>query len=207
MLRVYGRANSINVRKVLWILEELGVSYEREDWGRGFRPTTEEPYASINPFGVIPAIDDDGFILRESHSIVRYLVSKHERSDLYPNDLKQRAIVEAWMDWGGGDGYDHARPVTHAKVFNNPDYQDPRIQERAIAGWNRQMSLLDSALAATGPHLLGEQFTIADIPAGLLVNRWYSIDFEKPVLAHLQRYYDKLAERGPYQLHGRNGTP
>ena len=99
MLKVYGRANSINVRKVLWMLGELGLPYEREDWGRGYRPTSDQVFRAINPVGVVPVIDDGDFRLRESNTIVRYLAEKHGRADLYPKDLRQRARVEAWMDW------------------------------------------------------------------------------------------------------------
>ena len=94
MLRVYGRANSINVRKVLWMLDEVGVKYEREDWGRGFKSTDDPVFRKINPVGVVPVIDDGDFRLRESNTIVRYLAEKHGRADLYPKDLKQRATIE-----------------------------------------------------------------------------------------------------------------
>ena len=87
MLKVYGRANSINVRKVLWMLDEVGETYEREDWGRGYRSTDDPVFRKINPVGVVPVIDDGAFRLRESNSIVRYLAGKHRRLDLYPADL------------------------------------------------------------------------------------------------------------------------
>src|SRR5262245_17036780 len=99
MLKVYGRANSINVRKVVWVLGELSRPYEGEEWGRGFRPTSDPVFREINPVGVVPVIDDGNFRLRESNTIVRYLADKHGRVDLYPNDLQRRATVEAWMDW------------------------------------------------------------------------------------------------------------
>ena len=98
MLKVYGRANSINVRKVLWMLEEVGETYEREDWGRGYRSTDDPIFREINPVGVVPVIDDGAFRLRESNTIVRYLAAKHDRADLYPTDLQARARTESWMD-------------------------------------------------------------------------------------------------------------
>ena len=91
MLKIYGRANSINVRKVLWTVEEIGLPFTREDWGRGYRPTSDPEFLKLNPFAVVPVIDDDGFILRESHAISRYLAAKHGRTDLYPTDPKTRA--------------------------------------------------------------------------------------------------------------------
>ena len=99
MLRILGRANSFNVRKVLWVCDELGVPYAREDWGRGFRPTTDDEFLKINPIGLVPAVIDDGVVLRESNAIVRYLAAKHGDGSLYPTDLVRRANVEQWMDW------------------------------------------------------------------------------------------------------------
>jgi glutathione S-transferase len=116
MLKVYGRANSINVRKVLWMLGELGLDYEREDWGRGFRPTSDPVFQKINPVGVVPVIDDGDFRLRESNTIVRYLASKHGRDDLYPTELKARALTEAWRDWGSTEAANGMRSVFHALV-------------------------------------------------------------------------------------------
>jgi len=204
MLKIYGRANSINVRKVLWMADEIGLKYEREDWGRGFRSTDDPAFRKLNPVGLVPVIDDDGFILRESNTIVRYLADKHGRGDLYPKDLKTRATVESWMDWAATDMMTGLRPVFHALVVKNPDYQTQ--VEAGIRDWTRQMRVLDEHLAH-GPYVMGKDFTIGDIPAGLAVNRWFAIDFKKPELKAVSAYYDRLAERPAYRAHGRNGTP
>ena len=205
MLKVYGRANSINVRKVLWMLGELGLPYEREDWGRGFRPTADPVFRKINPVGVVPVIDDESFRLRESNTIVRYLADKHGRADLYPKDPKQRATVESWMDWASTELAGGMRPVFHALVVKNPAYAG--MVESAAKEWGAQMQVLDDYLATSGPFVMGQAFTVGDIPVGLVVNRWYSIDFQKPEFKAVAAYYDRLAERPPYRAHGRNGTP
>ncbi len=205
MLRVYGRANSINVRKVLWMLGELGLPYEREDWGRGYRPTADPVFRAINPVGVVPVIDDGAFRLRESNSIVRYLADKHSRADLYPMDLQQRATVQSWMDWASTEFAQGMRPVFHALVVKNPAFA--ALVEGAIKDWTQQMQVLDDHLAETGPYVTGQAFTVGDIPVGLVVNRWYAIDFPKPELKAAAAYYDRLAERPAYREHGRNGTP
>jgi glutathione S-transferase len=213
MLKVYGRANSINVRKVLWMLGELGVPYEREDWGRGFRPTADPVFRAINPVGVVPVIDDGdpasgsgvSFRLRESNTIVRYLADKHERADLYPKDPQQRATVESWMDWASTEFANGMRPVFHALVVKNPAYAG--MVESGAKEWAGQMQVLDDHLAKAGPYVMGEAFTVGDIPVGLVVNRWYSVDFPKPEFKAVAAYYDRLAERPPYRAHGRNGTP
>lgn len=207
MLKIYGRANSINVRKVLWVADEIGLSYDREDWGRGFRPVTDPEYKRVNPFGVVPTIDDDGFVLRESQTIVRYLAVKHGRDDLYPQTPEQRFPIEAWMDWSGNDLYEFARPVVHSLVFKTPGYEDPELARKGAEDWGKRMQMLEGYLAENGPFLMGDNFTIADIPCGLVVNRWFAIEFAKPELPHTAAYYDRLAERAPYRTHGRNGTP
>lgn len=207
MLKIYGRANSINVRKVLWIADEIGIPFTREDWGRGYRPTNEPDFRKVSNFGVVPVIDDDGFVLRESNTICRYLASKHGRTDLYPADLRTRATVEAWMDWGATDFYNGIRPVVHGLVFKTPGY-DQKAIDAGIKEWSAQMRRLDDVLAETkGGYLMGSQFTLADVPSGLGVNRWYSIEFPKTEYKAVAAYYDRLAERAPYRAHGRNGTP
>src|SRR5262245_19703329 len=205
MLKVYGRANSINVRKVLWMLGELDLAYEREDWGRGFRPTDDPLFRKINPVGVVPVIDDGDFRLRESNTIVRYLADKHGRADLYPKDLQRRAIVESWMDWSSTELYEGMRAVFHGLVVKNPAFAG--LVEGAAKTWAAQMQVLDDYLAKGGPYVTGQAFTIGDIPVGLVVNRWYSIDFAKPAYKAVAAYYDRLSERPPYRQHGRNGMP
>jgi glutathione S-transferase len=205
MIKVYGRANSINVRKVLWVLDEVGAPYDREDWGRGYRPTSDPVFQAINPFGVVPVIDDGEFRLRESNAIVRYLADKHGRADLYPKELTARATVESWMDLAATDLANGMRPVFHGLVVKNPAFV-PHVQD-GTKEWAVQMRRLDDHLAANGPYVTGNAFTIGDIPVGLVVNRWFTIPFDKPELKAVAAYYDLLAERPPYKTHGRNGMP
>ena len=207
MLKIYGRANSINVRKVLWAAEEMGIPFAREDWGHGFRSTSEPDFVKFSPFGVVPVIDDDGFILRESNTIVRYLATKHNRADLFPTDLRTRATVESWMDWAQTELMSGVRPVFHGLVVKNPAFQAPDVIAAGAKEWAQQMRLLENHLIANGPYLMGKNFTIADIPAALVVNRWFAIEFEKPVFKTLTAYYDRLAMRPAFRKHGRNGTP
>lgn len=207
MFTVYGRANSINVRKVLWMLDEVGQSYTRQDWGRGYRPTSEPEFMAVSSFGVVPVIDDEGFVLRESQTIVRYLADKFRRADLYATDLQTRARTEAWMDWASTDLYSAARPVFHAMIVNAKDPATAVAPPEGIASWTQQMVRLENALAKSGPFLMGPAFTIADIPAAMVVNRWFALRFDKPSLPAIAAYYDRLALRPAYRAHGRNGTP
>lgn len=206
MLKIYGRANSINVRKVLWAADEVGEPFAREDWGRGFRPTSEPEFQKLSPVGVVPVVDDNGFILRESQTIARYLATKHGRADLYPTELKARASCEMFMDWAQTEFAAGMRSVFHGHHLKNPLFSDPKTIAAGVAEWSKQMAILDSHLNTNGPFLLGSAFTLADIPVGLIVNRWFSIAFERPKFDAVAAYYDRLGERKAYRTHGRNGT-
>ena len=99
MLKIWGRTNSVNVKKALWCLEELGLQYERTDAGMQYGVVNTPEYRKMNPNGLVPTMDEDGFILWESHSIVRYLAAKYGKGVLWPMDERTRAIANQWMDW------------------------------------------------------------------------------------------------------------
>lgn len=61
MLKILGKASSINVRKVLWTCAELQIPFERQDWGSGFRDTNTPEFAALNPNAMVPVIDDEGW--------------------------------------------------------------------------------------------------------------------------------------------------
>ena len=92
-LRIWGRANSINVQKVLWACGELGLAFERIDAGGAFGIVNSPEYKAMNPNSIVPAIDDDGFVLWESNAITRYLAAKHGAGTLWPSDLRVRALA------------------------------------------------------------------------------------------------------------------
>ena len=207
MLKIYGRPNSLNVRKVLWLCEEVGLPFERTDWGRDHRPTNEPEFMRVSIFGVVPVVDDDGFIIRESNTIIRYLCSKHGRHDLYPLDLRQRALVEQWMDYGNTDLGTGMRPVFQGQVLGMKPHSIPEVVAWGAADWNKQMSRVDAQLQQSAPYLAGAAFTLADIPAGLMIHRWMTLDFEKPALKALSAYYARLCDRPAFRKHGCNGMP
>ena len=208
MLKIYGRANSINVRKVLWTVDEIGIPFEREDWGRGFRPVTDPAFLALNPFGLVPVIDDGGFVLSESHAICRYLASTHSREDLLPADPKQRATVESWMEWQGTEVSNAQRGVVMTKLFNIALPGGQEVIDDSLAQWPKRMAVMEAQLGKTGAYIAGPDFTLADVCIGLAVNRWFGTPTgAKPAFPAIAAYYDLLAERPGYQRYGRNGTP
>ena len=207
MLKIYGRPNSINVRKVLWLCDEIGLPYERTDYGRDYRTTSDPEFMKVSIFGVVPVVDDDGFILRESNTIVRYLCTKHGRGDLYPTEPKARALVEQWMDYASTDLYRGMPPVFQGMVLGSKPMSLPEVVAWGLADWHKQMERLDTHLKAGNAYLAGAGFTVGDIPAGLLVHRWTTVAPDKPRLPALEAYYRRLCERPAFQKHGCNGMP
>jgi len=207
MLRILGKPMSINVRKVLWLCEELALPYELEPWGAGYRDTQAPEFVALNPNALVPVVVDGDAVLWESNTICRYLAGKHGRDDLLPREVLARARVEQWMDWQGGDLNNAWRYAFMSLVRKSPAHQDPAAVQASTAAWNRHMAILDRQLAQAGGFAAGPAFTLADIGLGLSVNRWLMTTIERPALAHVQAYYDRLGTRAGFRQHGCNGTP
>jgi glutathione S-transferase len=209
MLKIYGRANSINVRKVLWAVDEIGIAYSREDWGRGFKPLSDPAFLAVNPLALIPAIDDDGFILSESNTIIRYLAAKHGRTDLLPTDLKAHAEIERWMDWQSADFANSWRAAFLGLIVKQQVPGGDEAIQASLRDWPAKMKIVEAQLSRTGGYIAGPSFTLADIPMGLAVHRWFAseLPIEKPDLLATSAYYEQLSTRAPFMTHVRNGLP
>lgn len=205
MLRIYGYAASINVRKVLWTCAELGLDFTREDWAGPFRPTSDPAFLALNPVGLVPVINDDGAILWESNAIVRYLAASHGRTDLLPADPRARARIEMWMDWQASDFNNSWRAAFQGLVRKNPEFQDARAIERSMASFAQMVGVIDAELAKSGGYICGPRFSLADIPIGLSIHRWRSMPADKPRFADIDRYYERLCQRTGFRQYGRDG--
>ena len=172
MVRILGKASSINVRKVLWTAAELGVAFEREDWGSGFRSTQEPAFLALNPHAMVPVLVDGDAVLWESNTICRYLATHYGGDSLLARDAFARAQVEQWMDWQATELNNAWRYAFMGLVRNSPAHQDPAQIAAGIAGWNRHMGLLERHLASSGDYVAGGAFSLADIVLGLSTHRW-----------------------------------
>jgi glutathione S-transferase len=207
MLRILGKASSINVRKVLWTCAEIGVHYEREDWGSGFASTRTAEFLALNPNGLVPVIEDEAGVLWESNTICRYLAGKHGRDDLLPTAPRERALVERWMDWQATDLNASWRYAFVALVRQDPVFADPAQISASARAWNANMGILERQLAATGGYAVGETFTLADVVLRLSVNRWMMTPIDHADCPTVTAYYERLCERPGFREHGRNGIP
>ena len=208
MLRLWGRLSSINVRKVVWTAQELALPLQRTDAGGQFGIVRDPHYLGLNPNGLVPLIEDEGgVVLWESNTIIRYLATRHGANALYPAEARARARVDQWIDWQASDLNSAWRYAFLSLVRLSSAHQDSQAMGASCAEWSRYMQILDRQLEATGGHVAGSRFSLADIPVGLSVNRWFHTPFERPPLAAVSDYYARLSERPGFCLYGNNGMP
>ncbi|WNY29544.1 glutathione S-transferase [Acinetobacter calcoaceticus] len=208
MLKILGRDNSINVRKVLWLCEELNLEYEREDWGRGVLSTQSPEFLQLNPNGQIPVVLDGDLVLWQSNSIIRYLANAYDKEHLlYPTQAKERFFVDQWLDWQAIELNNSWTYTIMSLLRHSPDHQDPNLLQQGIDKWNRHMQMLDQQLAKTQAYVAGSQFSLADIPIGLSVQRWKATPFDHPTLNHVDQYFELLNQRAGFLKWGNNGEP
>ena len=192
MLRVLGRETSINVRKVLWTADALGIPYEREDWGMPLRDPKVPEFLRLNPNGQVPVIVDSDFVLHESGAIMGYLCDKHGETSLLPREARARGLVMQWLLWQATELNAQWGYAVYALLRKEPGYEDQDRITDSARRWGAKMRMLEDRLAQTGRYVAGEAFTIADIALGLSVRRWMAIPAEKPELPAVRRYYDEL---------------
>ena len=200
MFTIYGRPNSSNVRKVLWLCEEIGqTGYERVDYGRGFKPIDSPEYVALNPNMVVPTLVDGDFVLWESNAILRYLATRHGPEEIYPKDPAARAKVEMWLDWQLTTLLTGVRLLFQGLHVKDPAHTAPGQLESAGKLATQSMEILDANLAVSGGYVAGDTLTIADCAIGMFVHRWYALPIERREFPALEAYYGRLRKRAPFQ--------
>ncbi|CAB3762187.1 glutathione S-transferase family protein [Paraburkholderia humisilvae] len=207
MVKILGKATSINVRKVLWACAELQIPFEQEDWGDGFRSTQAPEFLALNPNGLVPVVRDGDFVLWESNSIIRYLASRYHGGWLYPAEPLARARVDQWMDWQATDLNRSWGYAFLGLVRRSPAHQDAAGIADSLERWAKHMRVLNGQLEGTGAFIAGSQFSLADIPIALSVNRWFGTPFEHPHFPAIAEYFERLNERSAFSRYCRNGQP
>ncbi len=222
MLRLWGRTSSINVRKVLWTLQELGVPFERIDAGLAYGHNHTPDYLAKNPNALVPLLEDGDFTLWESNAIVRYLCARYgaptlatscaslppegaapclgrpgaaaTASALYPDDLRTRLDAERWMDWQQTTLNRAGGPAFIQWIRTPAEQRQPAVIAQSVAATEPLLKMLDAHLA-NRPWMAGEQFTMADIPIGCEIHRWWGLPQPRPALPHLARWYAAVLAR------------
>ncbi len=199
-LTVWGRANSVNVQKVLWCLRELDLAYARIDAGMAFGRNHDPDYLAMNPNARVPTLVDGDFVLWESNSIMRYLVLAYGKgSTIYPAAPKVRAGVDRWLDWTLSTLQPVDRPVFWALVRTPAAQRDMVAIQKDADAEAVQWRIVDHHLASRR-FIEGDDFTIADIALGAYARRWFGVEgISKPKFPHLERWFAQFAGRPGFQ--------
>ena len=193
-LHLWGRLSSINVRKVVWTLQHLGLPFERTDAGMAFGVVNTPAYLALNPNALVPTLQDGDFTLWESNAIVRYLCARYGNAELYPEDLAQRFDAERWMDWQQTT-LNRESGGAFVQWFRTPaDKRDPAVIACSTAATEPALAQLNHHLADR-PWVCGERFSMADIPVACDVHRWFALPQPRPAWPHLERWFAAILAR------------
>jgi glutathione S-transferase len=196
-LRLLGRNTSSNVQKVAWCLVELGLRYERENYGGAFAGNDQPAYLELNPNGLVPTLIDGDVVVWESNTITRYLCNRCAPTPLYPLDPGERSNVERWMDWQLSRIGEVFGPMYRALIREQrtaADVEPLRVKAAQL------MAMLDSTLSSRS-YLAGPGLTLADITLGPFAYRWFELPIARPGLPALRRWYEALQSRPAYREH------
>ena len=194
MLKIWGRLSSINVKKVVWTAQELGLDVQRTEAGGLFGVVKTLDFMQLNPNSLVPVIEDDDFTLWESNVIVRYLCAKHSASQMYPTDLRERFAAEQWMDWQQTSMNPASRPGFWQLIRTPPEQRNAELLAESNAAVEALMATLDAHLAGQA-FMVGEQFSMADIPAACEVHRWFNLPQTRVGRPNIERWYESLYTR------------
>ncbi len=198
MLTVWGRANSANVQKVLWTLEELSVPYAREKVGGSFGGNRDADFLRMNPMGLVPVVRDGDVTMFESNAIVRYLCARYRDGLLRPKDHRHLALAEQWMEWQHNV---FAAPVV--VMFIN-QVRTPPGQANAAAVAEAEKKAIE-ALRVADDHLsrhdwfAGPDFSFGDIVMGVFLWRYLGLDCDKPEMPHVREWLDAVEKREAFR--------
>ena len=193
-LQIWGRISSINVKKVVWAAQELGLDFDRHEAG-GVHGVVKTPaYVALNSNSQIPVMEDADYVLWESNVITRYLCAKHSPGNLYPFDLQERFDAERWMEWQQTMVNPASRNGFWHLIRLPVDQRDPALIAQSNAAVELLMAMLDAHLASRS-FMVGERFTMADIPLGCEVQRWFGLPQTRENRPNLERWFATLLTR------------
>jgi len=193
-MKLWGRISSINVRKVVFALEECGVPYDREDAGMEHGIIGTPEFKALNPNNLVPVIDDDGFVLWESNAIVRYIADRYGRDVLLPSTTSARATADAWMEWQVTTLNPALRDSFLQLIRTPVDQRDPALIEASRERMEQALAILDQHLGRH-PYIAGNRFSMGDIPVALTVHRWLNLPVHRANHDNVSSWFTRVSAR------------
>lgn len=153
--------NDSRSQRILWLLEELGLSYQIERYERDGRTRLAPPaLKAIHPLGKSPVITDDGRVIHESGAIVDYLIRRHGRGRLQPSpETPAYDNYVQWLHYAEGSAMLPLLLNLYASRLGEAKAPlVPRIDSEIA----NHLGYIDDALKGR-QYLLGSELTGADI--------------------------------------------
>jgi len=201
MLKIWGRKTSSNVQKAMFAIGELKLPHERIDIGGPFGKNKEPAYLAMNPNGLVPTLEEeDGFLLWESNSIIRYLAAKHGAGALEPSDPHTRARASKWMDWQLSVFGPALTPVFWGLIRTPVEQRDHKAIADGKVRSTAAVKILDEQFAKT-LYAAGDAFSMGDIPISIMAYRYCELVPERPEFANFERWYAAIAARQAFRDH------
>ena len=194
MLKLWGRNSSSNVEKITWACEEMGLDYDHAEVGGKFGGLNEDSYRAMNPNMLVPAIEDDGFMLWESNAILRYLAETYGQDTLWIGDTKTRAVADQWMDWCQTVVRPTMLPIVFGLIVPPPEQRNPEMMEMELRTAEIVWGIFNDFLEGRD-FVAGERFTMGDIPPAVMAYRWFWADINHPKLEPLEAWFARMRER------------
>lgn len=201
MIKIWGRNTSSNVQKAMFAVGELNLAHKRIDIGGPFGMNKEPPYLALNPNGLVPTLEeDDGFLLWESNSIIRYLAAKYGAGTLEPSDLYARALAGKWMDWQLSVLGPALTPVFWGLIRTPVEQRDHKAIADGKVKTTAAVRILDEQFAKT-PYAAGDVFSMGDIPIAIMCYRYRELVPERPAFPNFERWYAAISTRPAFRDH------
>lgn len=201
MITIYGRATSSNVQAVMWGLAELGLKAERLDYGHVHGGLDTPEFRAMNPHGLVPVLRDGDLVMWESCAILRYLSARYgDGGAFWPADPAARARIDMWAEWGKLAALTaFTGPIFWSRVRTAAKDRDEAALTRAIGRFETCLDRVEEQLA--GNDYLCGPFTLADIPIGHVLYRWFDIDVPRKPRPVVEAWYDRLKARPSFAEH------
>jgi glutathione S-transferase len=201
MLTIWGRRSSFNLQKVTWLVGELGIEHQHIEAGGQFGGLDTPEFRAMNPHGRVPVIDDGGIVVWESHAILRYLAARYGQGNFWSDDPAERSHFDGWMDWSQTALQPDFLVGVFWGFYRTPEAQRdlPAIQ-KSIDRCAQHFQLLDRLLAGR-KFMLSDNLSLADIPIGTHLYRYFNLEIERPSLPKVEAWYRCLQDRPAYRAH------
>lgn len=202
MMKIWGRASSSNVQALMWAVEELGLSYDRQDVGFIYGGNDTPEFLMMNPNGTVPVMQDgDNVPIWETGAILRYLSSKYGDDAFWPKDIVARSLVDQWADWAKINiTLKFTAPIFWRVVRTAPSQRDHKAIQEAISSLGSFLAVAEQQLIKHS-FLASSNFSLADIQFGHVLYRYFDIEIDRPNFPNIQNYYHRLCERQAFMKH------